>query len=223
MIAAAESGPFRCGISGSDRVMLYRLALGTGFRRGELASLTPESIELEGETPIIRILAGYSKHRREDIQPIRPDLAEQLRPWLSDRPAKGPLWPKLNRSSVIVREDLLASRCEWLKEAQENPEEVARWEASDFLAYRNHRGLVADFHALRHTFITHLVGSGAPGKAAQMLARHSPPMLTLGRYTHAGMDESVRALSGMLAVGNASEKRKEVGDPTPDSDPQKAE
>jgi hypothetical protein len=32
--------------------------------------------------------------------------------------------------------------------------------ASDFLAYRDRDGQVADFHALRHTFVTNLVNAG---------------------------------------------------------------
>jgi integrase len=41
----------------------------------------------------------------------------------------------------------------------------------------------ADFHALRHTFITGLV-TGLNPKVAQTLARHSVITLTMDRYTH---------------------------------------
>lgn len=43
---AVSSKPWR-GMSGPDRAMLYRLAAGTGFRAGELRSLTPASFDLE--------------------------------------------------------------------------------------------------------------------------------------------------------------------------------
>jgi integrase len=37
-------------MTGTDRAMLYRVAMGTGFRSGELRSLTPESFDLNGNT-----------------------------------------------------------------------------------------------------------------------------------------------------------------------------
>ena len=42
LIRAAEAGPVVFKLSGPDRAALYRLALGTGFRAAELASLTPD-------------------------------------------------------------------------------------------------------------------------------------------------------------------------------------
>ena len=41
----------------------------------------------------------------------------------------------------------------------------------------------ADFHALRHTFVTALSSAGVGPKERQELARHSDPRLTLGLYT----------------------------------------
>ena len=52
------------------------------------------------------------------------------------------------------------------------------------LVYRNQDGLVADFHALRHTFMTNLAIAGVHPKTAQMLARHSTIAMTMDRYTH---------------------------------------
>jgi len=68
---------------GPDRAMAYRVALGTGFRAKELRSLTPASFDLDADPPTVTVTAGYSKRRRQDVQPIRPDLAELLRPWLA--------------------------------------------------------------------------------------------------------------------------------------------
>ena len=52
------------------------------------------------------------------------------------------------------------------------------------LAYRDHAGLVVDFHSLRHTFISSLARAGVYPKLAQSLARHSDINLTMSRYTH---------------------------------------
>jgi len=59
---------------------------------------------------------------------------------------------------------------------------------------------VADFHALRHTYISRLVASGAGLKVAQELARHSTPTLTLGRYAHVQLVDQTRALDALPAI-----------------------
>ena len=52
-IAAARGGGPVCGLSGSDRAILYLVATNTGFRAAELASLTPESFDLAGNPPAV--------------------------------------------------------------------------------------------------------------------------------------------------------------------------
>lgn len=51
------------------------------------------------------------------------------------------------------------------------------------IPYRDANGLYADFHALRHTFITNMVKSGVNPKTAQSLARHATIDLTMNVYT----------------------------------------
>jgi integrase len=60
LILAAESGLVVKGMTGPDRAMLYRVALGTGFRAAELASLTPASFRLDSEPPTIVCEAAYT-------------------------------------------------------------------------------------------------------------------------------------------------------------------
>src|SRR5262249_23360296 len=57
--------------------------------------------------------------------------------------------------------------------------------------------LYADFHAMRHTYISMLGKSGATIKEAQTLARHSDPKLTIGRYSHTSLPELGRAVEKM--------------------------
>lgn len=83
LIEAARNGAAILGLSGPVRSTLYALAAGTGFRASELASLTPESFELDADPATVSVQAGHSKRRRDDVQEIRPDLAELLRPWLA--------------------------------------------------------------------------------------------------------------------------------------------
>jgi len=200
LIAAAEEGPAIINMAGRDRAILYRVAVGTGFRAKELRSLAPESFDLGADPPTVTVQAAYSKHRRRDVQPIRRDLADILRPWLEAKGQGGPVFGDMPaKTARMMREDLAAARRTWIDEAR-SPEARKERQDSHFLAYRDSAGRVADFHALRHTYISRLVRSGANVKVAQELARHSTPMLTLGRYAHVQLADQTRALDALPSI-----------------------
>lgn len=176
LIQAAERGPVVFKLTGPDRAALYRLALGTGFRAAELRSLRPEAIDLDGKPPTVAVNAAYSKRRRDDVQPIRPDLAEALRPWLAAKAPGRPIFGDLTKHTAeMMRHDLEASG----------------------VPYVDASGRVADFHSLRHTYISALARTSAPVKVVQTLARHSTPSLTFGVYAHIGLFDQSAALDGL--------------------------
>ena len=70
-------------------------------------------------------------------------------------------------------------------------------ERSDFLRYLDSDNKQADFHSLRHSYLSRLGRSGASAKVMQKLARHSTVELTLGRYTHANLHDLAAAVDGM--------------------------
>lgn len=74
--------------------------------------------------------------------------------------------------------------------------ERARREASDFLKYKDSDGRFADFHALRHTFVSNVVRTGAHLKTSQDLARHSTAALT-ARYTHSVAEDQIDAIQAL--------------------------
>ena len=199
LIATAQAGQSVLGISGPDRAMLYRVAVGTGFRASEIGSLAPESFNLDADTPTIIIEAGYSKHRRKDVQPIRGDLAALLAPWLEGKATGKAVFSMPEKPAAMMRVDLDVARQAWIAEGATDQEKTKR-AASSFLDYRNAAGQCADFHALRHTFVSRVVQSGASVKVAQDLARHSSPMLTLGRYTHLQLYDKTKALNALPAL-----------------------
>jgi hypothetical protein len=65
------------------------------------------------------------------------------------------------------------------------------------IEYQDEAGLVADFHALRHTFITNLANGGVHPKIAQALARHSTITLTMDRYSHTLVEEQCTAVAAL--------------------------
>ncbi len=146
-------------LPGLDRAMVYRVALGTGFRANELRSLTVESFSLAGDSPSITVKASYSKCRRDDVQPIRQDLADRLQPWLARREASERVFASLPESTArMLRHDLSAARAQWI-EGGKGTEEKARRATSEFLLYRDSADRVIDFHALRHTYVSQLVAA----------------------------------------------------------------
>jgi len=78
------------------------------------------------------------------------------------------------QAADLMQADLKAARNSWLDEACSGEERGER-EKSSFLAYRNSAGLVADFHALRHTFVSRLVLSGANVNPSYAVVEVKPP------------------------------------------------
>jgi len=187
-IEAAAAGETMLRLSGIDRALLYLVTSSAGFRAQEMASLTPESFALDGDAPTLTVEASYSKHKREDVQPIRADLAELLAGWLEDKPGRRRLWPGQwwAKAAKMVRADLQTARAKWIKAAVDarDPEEAARRKESSFLAYADSAGRVFDFHALRGQFISGLEAAGVTPKILQTLARHADIKTTLKHYAH---------------------------------------
>ena len=173
LAAAREGGPFR-GLDGAARAMLYLTATNTGLRKRELASLTPADFDFESPMPTVTVAAGYSKHRRTDIQPLREDVAAELQDWLSGHPCDKRCFPGSwpDRAAEMLRGDLRQARVDYEDEA----------------------GRVFDFHSLRHHFITNLARSGVHPSVAMKLARHSTIDLTMDNYTHVELEQMASAL-----------------------------
>jgi len=189
LIDAARRGLSFRGLTGPARAVLYLVAVNTGLRANELASLTPESFDLGGDPPTVTVEAICSKHRKRDVLPIRPDLAAIVKEHLAVQGvASGErLWPgtwNKKASAKMLRVDLAAAG----------------------IPYRDETGRVFDFHALRHQFISNLARAGAHPKEAQTLARHSTITLTMDRYTHLGMYDLVAALEKLPAIPLTGDK-----------------
>ncbi|MBW8015448.1 MAG: site-specific integrase [Planctomycetes bacterium] len=183
-------------LTGKERTMLYILAANTGFRVRELTSLTWQSFDFDDKAPTITVEASYSKHRREDVLPLRQDVASLFREWKEARKETDKR-PVFNSSgsvkwAAMLKRDLKAAGIDCKDEA----------------------GRVVDFHALRHTYITNLIKGGASPKVAQALARHSNITLTMDVYTHLTAYDERKGLSALpdIPIGdkNDSEQNCEV-------------
>lgn len=175
LIDTTHGGPTRRHVPGTVRAMTYRLSAETGLRANEIRSLTVGSFRLEANPPTVTVGAAYSKHRREDVLPIRPRLATDLAEHFKGMEPTGSAFKMPKCRSDVVR--------------------VLRKDLEDAgIEYRNGAGRVLDFHAFRHTFITNLVRGGVHPRVAQSLARHSTITLTMDRYSHTVLGDLSAAL-----------------------------
>lgn len=208
--AALAGGPVE-QMSGEDRHMFYILASWTGFRKGELGSVTLRHFKLDGEYPTLTIPAAYSKRRREDTQFLHPDVVNELKKWVAKK-KPGPdaiLFPVSAKTCGVERKtskmleiDLGSAREVWLDESNSITERESR-EASDFLKYVDSHGRFADFHGLRHMFVTNLCRANVSPKMAQTLARHSDMKLTMQIYTHVAPEEQAAAIKSLPGLKKA--------------------
>jgi hypothetical protein len=70
-----------------------------------------------------------------------------------------------------------------------------------------HGPLFADFHALRHSFITMMERAGISPKTAQELARHSDIRLTMQRYTHKTLHDLAAAVETLPVLTKPDARR----------------
>jgi integrase len=202
LLTTTENGPIRRHMTGPERATLYRLVLETGLRSSEIRSLTKGSFHL-GDSPSVTVNAAYSKHRRDDVLPLRVETAALLKEFMALKlpDAKVFRMPDSTRTGRLIHADLDAARTAWLDDM---PQERETREKTAFLAYRDHAGLVADFHALRHTFATLLASDATiPPRTVQALLRHSTIALTMNVYSHVVPQAQADALAKLPAMGKA--------------------
>jgi integrase len=171
------------GLTANDRAMLYRVAAYSGLRASELASLTKASFDLTAKT--VTVAAAYSKRRRNDTLPLHSSLIGLLTTWLATKDAGVPLWQgtwakfRCANAARMFRIDLKAAAISYVDDA----------------------GRFADFHALRHTFVSQLAKSGVHPSKAKELARHSTITLTMDVYSHVETDELRKSLDTLPPIG----------------------
>ncbi|MCK6474520.1 MAG: tyrosine-type recombinase/integrase [Planctomycetes bacterium] len=184
LLPAALGGPERYGLTGRERALVYRLAVETGLRVSELASLTRSSFRLEGKVPLVQVAAGATKNAKAAELPLRAETVALLEEHLKLKlpAAKAFAIPPNYDTADMLRADLAAAG----------------------IADTDAQGRVVDFHALRHTFLTLLAASGVHPKVAQDLARHSDINLTMSRYSHTVLEQRSEAIAKLPVFGEAS-------------------
>ena len=153
----AASGPRRA---------VYLTAVFTGLRRGELAALEWDDIDLDAERPFLKARASTTKNHKEAVIGLHQDVVAELRLIRPRRPASNQqifegLMPRIKR----FRADLKRANVDYI----------------------NAKGQRADFHSLRYTLATNLAVAGTPPRVAMEIMRHSDMRLTAKTYTDPGL------------------------------------
>ena len=107
------------------------------------------------------VKAGYTKNRTEAVIDLKRETAMELKQFLGCKMPHLPAFAMPDQPAKMVKIDLAAASID----------------------YKTPEGQ-ADFHSLRHTFITNLARAGVHPSDAQALARHSSITLTMDCYTH---------------------------------------
>ena len=161
------------------RRAVYLMAAHTGLRRSELGALIWAFLKLDAHPPHLHLPGEFTKNGEAAVLPLHPDVVTVLR----ERKAAGaddndPVFPRMPRIERFCRD---------LKKAG--------------IPYFDAQGRVADFHALRKTFDTHLQLNGALPRVTMELMRHSDMRLTMKTYTDSALlpvAEAVNALPSYL-------------------------
>ncbi len=83
--------------------MMYVLAAWTGFRKGEIGSLTLRSLQLDDDPPTATVDACFSKRRRQDTQILHPELASPAQGMAGDQTRFEPRRPAVPGLRQIPR------------------------------------------------------------------------------------------------------------------------
>lgn len=142
------------------RKVVYLVAAKTGLRRGELEKLKWGDVVLDSQKPMIRLRAAVLKNRRTAEQPIDSEVMEALRALRGTAPDSARVFERIIPRMPRLRADLKAAG----------------------IPFQDEAGRHVDFHALRMTFNILIDGSGANGRTAMELMRHSDPKLTFNNY-----------------------------------------
>ena len=78
-------------MTGPARSLCYRLAVATGLRYSEIASITPESFDWKA--PSVTVAAAYTKNGQTATLPLPDDLADDLAAYVAPLSPRTPDLP----------------------------------------------------------------------------------------------------------------------------------
>jgi len=177
----------------TERRLLYRVALATGYRAGECRSLHVCNLDPFG--PALCLPKEATKNHKPARQFIEADLFAELKATSEGKPEDAPLLHVPNKETVYanIQRDFKKAK-------------IAR-----FVTLPDGRKAKASFHSLRVSFINAVVRSGADVRTIMDAARHSSAQMSLETYGKASPDrirEAVGAASKLALQSEEGVKQK---------------
>jgi integrase len=140
----------------------YLVAVNTGLRRKELASVQWGDVHLDADRPFILVRSVTTKNRKAYKFYLKSQLARML--------------ADIKPAAVAADGLVFAGRIASMRKMHEHLQAAG-------IPVCNEQGCKVDFHALRMTYNMNLELAGASVQVRQELMRHSDPRLTTGPYT----------------------------------------
>lgn len=162
---------------------LVSLLYGGGLRVSEACELRNRNLQLQ--EGICRVLGKGGKERIVALPPI---AARAIQNWLQSE-------PELKQGEFVFGDQPLSTRKAYdlVKEAGQRAELLKPLHP----------------HALRHSYATHLLRSGANLRVLQTLLGHATLQAT-SRYTHVGLDQLARTLESHHPLGDGEKKKRNL-------------
>lgn len=164
---------------GRERALVYKTAVYTGLRLGEITALRPCHLELDRRPfPRLEIPGKLTKNGQQARLLLVPAFAEELAAWVRDT-GKGPddtLFHVPQAAVRIMQADLKLAGI---------PNRTSRGDA--------------DFRSLRMTANVMLGQAGIPARIRQLFMRHSDIRLTMATYDDEAflpLEAAVKAMEG---------------------------
>ena len=185
------------------RRMVYETAFMTGYRVGELRSLTVEHIDRVRNG--IRLNPADDKGRQARLQTVTEDFIKRLAEYAESGDALEQYRTSFARARKPMRDDIPENPLLYL------PVQTSVMIYADLkkagIPIQTIYGKV-DFHACRTAFINLVIESGADIKTIQVMSRHKRAETTLKYYARANpenMQSTAQALADMVFRGKNEE------------------
>jgi integrase len=186
-----------------ERRLIYLIALHTGLRRSEIATLEWRDVHLDAEDPFIQLRATPSKNRKGAVVWLHGEACDAL---------------KEERKKGVRLSDKVVQMFRRLEPFKKDLKAAG-------IIYEDEFGRRFDLHAARKTFNTRMAVAGVPTRAAMHAMRHSEEGLTTKVYTdktHLAVARHVCALPPLLPGKSVSPivsgKRASAGNSTTRND-----
>jgi integrase len=167
-------------LRGRERALIYKTAVYTGLRLGEIAALRPCHLELNKKPfPRVEIPGKETKNGQKARLLLVPGFAVELAEWIKDtgKESDDPVFYVPEASVRIMQADLKFAG----------------------IPYHTSQG-DADFHSLRMTSNVMLGQAGIPARIRQLFMRHSDIRLTMSTYddeAFLSLESAVKAMEGL--------------------------